>query len=169
MEDVQISTRDLVLAALCVADGVEYRRKLHCIFYWIKEEVEVALRNPFCGCKPAWRLEPAGAVLHKYGPYSFDVADALEALKAGGLVEEEPAAAYAPCLDAAVKVYKLRLTERGRDAARQTAANLPEELTREIKRVLRLRLCDLCGPVMKTYKDLLDLSLDDKLTPTDSP
>jgi len=34
------------------------------------------------------------------------VADALEALKAGGLVEEEPAAAYAPCLGAAVKVYE---------------------------------------------------------------
>jgi len=136
MEDVQISIRDLVLAALYVADGVEYRRKLHCIFYWIKEEVEAALRNPFCGCKPAWRLEPAGAVLHK---------------------------------SAAVNVYKLRLTERGRDAARKTAANLPEELTREIKRVLRLRLCDLCGPIMKTYKDLLDLSLDDELTPTDSP
>ena|GEM_PF-6402598 len=169
MEDVQISARDLVLAALYVADGVEYRRKLHCIFYWIKEEVEAALRNPFCGCKPAWRLEPAGAVLHKYGPYSVAVADELEALKAEGLVEEEPAAAYAPCLGAAVKVYKLRLTERGRDAARQTAANLPEELTREIKRVLRLSLCDLCGPVMKTYKDLLDLSLDDELTPTDSP
>ncbi len=42
------------------------------------------------------------------------MADALEALKAGGLVEEEPAAAYAPCLGAAVKVYKLRLTERSR-------------------------------------------------------
>jgi uncharacterized protein YwgA len=107
--------------------------------------------------------------LHKYGPYSIAMADVLEALKAGGLVEEEPAAVYAPCLGAAVKVYKLRLTERGRDAARQTAANLPEELTREIKRVLRLRLCDLCGPIMKTYKDLLDLSLDDELTPTDPP
>jgi hypothetical protein len=57
------------------------------------------------------------------------VADALAALKAKGLVEEEPATAYAPCLEAAVKVYKLRLTERGREAARQTAANLPEELT----------------------------------------
>jgi len=68
-----------------------------------------------------------------------------------------------------VKVYKLRLTERGRDAARQTAARLPEELTREIKRLLRLSLCDFCGPVMKTYKDLLDLSLDDELTTTDSP
>jgi len=90
MEDVQISTRDLVLAALYVADGVEYRRKLHCIFYWIKEEVEVALRNPFCGCKPAWRLEPAGAVLHKYGPYSVAVADELEALKAEGLVRRSP-------------------------------------------------------------------------------
>ena len=68
-----------------------------------------------------------------------------------------------------MKVYKLRLTERGRDAARQTAARLPEELTREIKRLLRLSLCDFCGPVMKTYKDLLDLSLDDELTTTDSP
>ncbi len=74
------------------------------------------------------------------------MADALEALKAGGLVEEEPAAVYAPCLGAAVKVYMLRITERSRDAARQTAANLPEKLTREIKRLLRLHLCDLCSP-----------------------
>jgi hypothetical protein len=169
VEDVQISARDLVLVALFVAGGVEYRRKLYCIFYWIKEEVEAALRNPFCGCRPEWRLEPAGAVLHKHGPYSVAVADALEALKAGGLVEEEPVIAYAPCLGAAVKVYKLRLTERGREVARQTAARLPEELTREIERLLRLHLCDLCGPVMKTYKDLLDLSLDDELAPTDSP
>jgi hypothetical protein len=44
--------------------------------------------------------------LYRYGPYGFAVADALEALKAGGLVEEEPAAAYVPCLGAAVKVYK---------------------------------------------------------------
>ncbi len=72
------------------------------------------LQNPFCGCRPTWRLEPAGTVLHRYGPYSIAVADALEALKAGGLVEEESAAVYAPCLGAAVKVYKLRLTERGR-------------------------------------------------------
>jgi hypothetical protein len=78
-------------------------------------------------------------------------------------VEEEPAAA------AAVKVYKLRLTERGRDAARQTAARLPEELTREIKRLLRISLCDFCGPMMKKFKDL-DLSPpDDELTPADSP
>jgi hypothetical protein len=132
------------------------------------EEVETALRNPFCGCRSGWRLGPTGIALYRYGPYSFDVADALEALKAEGLVEEEPAAAYAPCLGAAVKVYKLRLTERGRGAARQTAANLPEELTREIKCILRLRLCDLCGPMMKMYKDL-DRSPDDELTPTDSP
>jgi hypothetical protein len=168
-EGVEISARDLVLAVLFVADGVEYRRKLHCIFYWIEEEVEAALRNPFCGCRPAWRLKPAGAILHRYGPYSFAVADELEALKAEGLAEEEPAAAYAPCLGAAVKVYKLRLTERGREAAKQTLASLPEELTREIKRVLRLRLCDFCGPIMKIYKDLLDLSLDDELTPADLP
>jgi hypothetical protein len=166
--DVQISARDLTLAALYVAGEVDYRRRLHCVVYWIVEEVEVALRNPFCGCKPAWRLEPAGAVLHRYGPYSVAVAEALEALKAGGLVEEEPAAAYAPCLGAAVKVYKLSLTERGRDAARQTVANLPEELTREIKRLLRLHLCDFCGPVMKMYKDL-DRSPDDELAPADSP
>ena len=166
--DVQISARDLTLAALYVADGVEYRRKLHCIFYWIKEEVEVALRNPFCGCRPEWRLGPTGIALYRYGPYSFAVADELETLKAEGLVEEEPTAVYAPCLGTAVKVYKLRLTERGREAARQTAANLPEELTREIKRILRLHLCDLCGPVMKIYKDL-DLSPDDELTPADSP
>jgi hypothetical protein len=166
--DVQISARDLVLAALYVAGEVDYRRRLHCIFYWIKEEVEATLRNPFCGCRPEWRLGPTGIALYRYGPYSFAVADALEALKAEGLVEEEPAAAYAPCLGAAVKVYKLRLTERGREAARRTAANLPEELTREIKRLLRLHLCDLCGPLMKTYKDL-DRSPDGELTPADSP
>jgi hypothetical protein len=96
------------------------------------------------------------------------VADALETLKAEGLVEEEPAAAYATRLGAAVKVYKLRLTERGREAARQTAARLPEELTREIKRLLRISLCDFCGPMMKMYKDL-DRSPDDELTPADSP
>jgi hypothetical protein len=97
-----------------------------------------------------WRLGPTAIALYRYGFYSFAVADALEALKAEGLAEEEPAAAYAPCLGAAVKVYKLRLTERGREAARQTAASLPEELTHEIERVLRLHLCDLCGPLMKT-------------------
>ena len=166
--DVQISARDLTLAALYVAGEVDYRRRLHCVVYWIVEELETALRNPFCGCKPGWRLGPTSIALYKYGPYSFDVADALEALKAGGLVEEEPVVAYASCLGAAVKVYKLRLTERGREAARQTAANLPEELTREIKRVLRLRLCDFCGPLMKMYKDL-DRSPDDELIPVDSP
>jgi len=165
--DVQISARDLVLAALYVAGEVDYRRRLHCVVYWIVEELEDALRNPFCGCKPEWRLD-TDVALYRYGFYSFDVADALEALKAEGLVEEEPAAAYAPCLDAAVKVYKLRLTERGREAARQALANLPEELTREIKRLLRISLCDFCGPTMKMYKDL-DLSPDDELTPMDSP
>jgi hypothetical protein len=166
--DIQISARDLTLAALYVAGEVDYRRRLHCVVYWIVEEVEAALRNPFCGCRPEWRLGPTAIALYRYGPYSFAVADALEALKAEGLAEEEPAAAYAPCLGAAVKVYKLRLTERGREAARQTLASLPEELTCEIKRVLRLRLCDLCGPLMKIYKDL-DRSPDDELTPTDSP
>jgi hypothetical protein len=112
--DVQISARDLVLAALYVAGEVYYRRRLHCVVYWIVEELETALRNPFCSCKPTWRLGPTGIALYRHGPCSFDVADALEELKAEGLVEEEPAAAYAPCLDAAVKVYKLRLTERGR-------------------------------------------------------
>ncbi len=121
--DVQISARDLTLAALYVAGEVDYRRRLHCVVYWIVEEVEAALQNPFCGCKPTWRLGPTDVFPYRYGPYSFAVADALEALKAEGLVEEEPAAAYAPCLGAAVKVYKLRLTERGREAARQTAAN----------------------------------------------
>jgi hypothetical protein len=164
--DVQISARDLTLAALYVAGEVDYRRRLHCVVYWIVEEVETALRNPFCGCKPEWRLGPTAVALYKYGPYSFEVADALAALKAGGLVEEEPAAAYAPCLDAAVKVYKLRLTERGKKVARQTAASLPEELTREIKRLLRISLCDFCGPMMKMYKDL-DESPDDELTPVD--
>jgi hypothetical protein len=159
----------LTLAALYVAGEVVYRRRLHCVVYWIVEELEAALRNPFCGCRPEWRLESTDVFPYRYGPYSFAVADALEALKAEGLVEEEPVIAYAPCLGAAVKVYKLRLTERGREIARQTLTNLPEELTREVKRVLRLRLCDLCGPVMKTYKDLLDLSLDDELTPTDLP
>ncbi len=166
--DVQISARDLTLAALYVAGEVYYRRRLHCVVYWIVKELEAALRNPFCGCRPEWRLGPTNIALYKYGPYSFDVADALEALKAEGLVEEEPVVAYAPCLDAAVKVYKLRLTERGREAARQTAANLPEELTREIERLLRISLCDFCGPMMKMYKDL-DRSPDDELTPTDSP
>jgi hypothetical protein len=151
---VQISAGDLTLVALYVAGEVDYRRRLHCVVYWVVEELEDALRNPFCGCKPGWRLGPTGVALYRYGPYSFDVADALVALKAGGLVEEEAAAAYAPCLDAAVKVYKLRLTERGRDAARQTAARLPEELTREIKRMLRISLCDFCGHMMKMYKDL---------------
>ena len=112
--DVEISARDLALAALYVAGEVDYRRRLHCVVYWIVEELEDVLRNPFCGCKPRWRLGPTGVALYRYGPYSFAVADALEALKAGGLVGEEPAAAYAPCLGAAVKVYKLRLTERGR-------------------------------------------------------
>jgi len=166
--DVQISARDLALAMLYVAGEVDYRRRLHCVVYWIVEELEDVLRNPFCGCKPGWRLGPTGIALYRYGPYSFAVADALEALKAGGLVEEEPAAAYAPCLDAAVKVYKLRLTERGREVARQTAARLPEELTREIKRLLRISLCDFCGPMMKKFKDL-DQSPDDELTPVDSP
>jgi hypothetical protein len=164
--DAQISARDLALAALYVAGEVDYRRRLHCVVCWIVEEVEAALRNPFCGCRPEWRLGPIDIALYRYGPYSFAVADALEALKAEGLVEEEPAAAYAPCLGAAVKVYKLRLTERG--AAGQTAASLPEELTREIKRLLRLSLCDLCGPLTKMYKDL-DRSPDDELTPADSP
>jgi hypothetical protein len=168
MEGVQISARDLTLAALYVAGEVDYRRRLYCVVYWIVEELEDALRNPFCGCKPGWRLGPTGIALYRYGPYSFAVADALEALKAGGLVEEEPAAVYAPCLDAAVKVYKLRLTERGREVARQTAARLPEELTREIESLLRLSLCDLCGLLMKIYKDL-DRSPDDELAPVDSP
>jgi hypothetical protein len=153
---------------LYVAGEVDYRRRLHCVVYWIVEELEDALRNPFCSCKPGWRLGPTAIALYRYGPYSFAVADALEALKAEGLVEEEPAAAYAPCLGAAVKVYKLRLTERGRVAARQTAARLPEELTREIKRLLRISLCDFCGPMMKKFKDL-DQSPDDELTPVDSP
>jgi hypothetical protein len=122
--DVQISARDLALAMLYVAGEVDYRRRLHCVVYWIVEELEDALRNPFCVCRPGWRLGPTGVALYRYGPYSFDVADALVALKAGGLVEEEPAAAYAPCLGAAVKVYKLRLTERGKKVARQTAARL---------------------------------------------
>jgi hypothetical protein len=167
--DVQISARDLALAALYVAGEVDYRRGLHCVVYWVVEELEDALRNPFCGCRPGWRLGPTAVALYRYGPYSFAVADALAALKAGGLVEEEPAAAYASCLGAAVKVCKLRLTERGREAARQTAARLPEELTREIKRLLRSSLCDFCGPMMKMYKDL-DLSPpDDELAPADSP
>ena len=166
--DVQISARDLTLAALYVAGEVVYRRRLHCVVYWIVEELEDALRNPFCGCRPGWRLEPTDVFPYRYGPYSFDVADALEALKAEGLVEEEPVIAYAPCLDAAVKVYKLRLTERGREVARQAAANLPEELTREIERLLRISLCDFCGPMMKMYKDL-DRSPDDELIPVDSP
>jgi hypothetical protein len=167
--DVQISARDLVLAMLYIVGEVDYRRRLHCVVYWIVEELEDALRNPFCGCKPRWRLEPTDIALYKYGPYSFDVADALEELKAEGLVEEEPVVAYAPCLDTAVKVYKLRLTERGREVARQTAANLPEELTREIKRLLRSSLCDFCGHMMKKFKDL-DLSPpDDELAPADSP
>jgi len=151
--DVQISARDLVLAALYVAGEVDYRRRLHCVVYWIVEELEDVLRNPFCGCKPRWRLGPTGVALYRYGPYSFEVADALEALKAEGLVEEESAAAYAPCLDAAVKVYKLRLTERGREVARQAAANLPEGLTREIERMPRISLCNFCGHMTKMYKD----------------
>ena len=167
--DVQISARDLALAALYVAGEVDCRRRLHCVVYWVVEELKTALRNPFCGCKPRWRLGPTAVALYKYGPYSFDAAEALEALKAEGLVEEEPAAAYAPCLDAAVKVYKLRLTERGRKAARRTVARLPEELTREIKRLLRSSLCDLCNHMMKEFKDL-DLSPpDDELAPVDSP
>jgi hypothetical protein len=166
--DVQISARDLALAALYVAGEVDYRRRLHCVVYWIVEELEDALRNPFCGCKPEWRLEPTAVALYRCGPYSFAVADALEALKAEGLVEEEPAAAYAPCLEAAVKIYKLRLTERGKKVARQTAARLPEELTREIKLLLGSSLCDFCGHMMKKFKDL-DLSPpDDELTPADS-
>jgi len=104
VEDVQISARDLTLAALYVAGEVVYRRRLHCVVYWIVEELESVLRNPFCGCKPTWRLGPTGIALYRYGPYSFDVADALEELKAEGLVEEEPVIAYATCLDAAVKV-----------------------------------------------------------------
>jgi len=56
--------------------------------------------DPFCGCRPERRLGPTDVALCRYGPYSFAVADALEALKAGGLVEEEPAAVYAPCLGA---------------------------------------------------------------------
>jgi hypothetical protein len=167
VEGVQISARDLALAALYVAGEVDYRRRLHCVVYWIVEELEDVLRNPFCGCKPEWRLGPTAVALYKYGPYSFEVADALEALKAEGLVEEADAA-YAPCLDAAVKVYKLRLTERGREVARQMAANLPEELTCEIERLLRISLCDFCGPMMKMYKDL-DQSPDDELAPADSP
>jgi hypothetical protein len=165
VKGVQISARDLVLAALYVAGEVDYRRRLHCVVYWIVEELVDALRNPFCGCRPKWRLGPTDVFPYKYGFYSFDAADALEVLKAGGLVEEEPAAAYAPCLGAAVKVYKLKLTKRGREAARQTAVNLPEELTREIKRLLRI---SLCGPMMKMYKDL-NQSPDDELAPVDSP
>ena len=168
VESIQISARDLALVMLYVAGEVDYRRRLHCVVYWIVEELEDVLRNPFCGCKPEWRLGPTAVALYKYGPYSFEVADALAALKAEGLVEEEAAAAYAPCLDAAVKVYKLRLTERGKKVARQTAANLPEELTREIERLLRTSLCDFCGPMMKMYKDL-DRSPDDELAPADSP
>jgi hypothetical protein len=165
---VQISAGDLALVALYVAGEVDYRRRLHCVVYWVVEELQDALRNPFCGCKPGWRLGPTAVALYRYGPYSFAVADALVALKAGGLVVEEPAAVYAPCLGAAVKVYKLKLTERGKKVARQTAANLPEELTREIERLLRLSLCDFCGPMMKMYKNL-DRSPDDELTPADSP
>ena len=67
-----------------------------------------------------------------------------------------------------MKVYKLRLTERGREVARQAAANLPEELMREIERLLRISLCDFCGPMMKMYKDF-DRSPDDELTPTELP
>ncbi len=93
--------------------------------------------------------------------------DTLEALKAEGLVEEEPAAAYATCLGAAVKVYKLRLTERSRKATEKAAANLPEKLMREIKYLLRTSLCDFCNPIVKMYKDL-DQSPDDELTPMDS-
>jgi hypothetical protein len=152
---------------LYVAGEVDHRRRLHCVVYQVVEEVEAALLNPFCGCKPEWRLDN-DVFLYKYGPYSFAVAEALEALKAEGLVEEEAAAAYAPCLGAAVKVYKLRLTERGRKAARQAAANLPEELMREIKRLLKSSLCDFCGHMMKMYKDL-DQSPDDELAPADSP
>ncbi len=157
-----------MLTALYVVGEVDYRRRLHCAVYWIVEELEAALRNPFCGCRPTWRLGPTSVALYKYGPYSFDVADALEALKAEGLVEEEPAVAYAPCLDAAVKVYKLRLTEKGRKEARKAVANLPEELTREIERLLRIGLCDFCGYMMKMYKDLDQLP-DDELTPVESP
>jgi hypothetical protein len=167
--DVEISARDLALAALYVAGEVDYRRRLHCVVYWIVEELQDALRNPFCGCRPEWRLRPTAVALYKYGPYSFEVADALAALKAEGLVEEEPVVAYAPCLGAAVKVYKLRLTERGREVARQTAARLPEELTREIERLLRSSLCDFCGHMMKEFKDLELSPPDDELTPVDSP
>jgi hypothetical protein len=40
---------------------------------------------------------------------------------------------------------------------------------REIERLLRISLCDFCGPMMKKFKDL-DLSPpDDELTPADSP
>ncbi len=168
VSDVQISARDLTLAALYVAGEVDYRRRLHCAVYWIVEELEAALRNPFCGCKPKWRLEFTDVFPYKYGFYSFDVADALETLKAEGLVEEEPAAAYAPCLGAAVKVYTLRLTERGRKVAGKAVANLPEKLTREIKYLLRSSLCDFCGHMMKMYKDLDQLP-DDELTPVESP
>ncbi len=166
--DVQISARDLVLAALYVAGEVDYKRRLHCVVYWIVEELEAALRNPFCGCKPGWRLGSTDVFPYKYGFYSFDVADALEALKAEGLVEEEPVVAYAPCLGAVVKVYKLRLTERGREAAEKAAANLPEELMFEIEYLLRSSLCDFCGHMMKMYKDLNQLP-DDELTPVESP
>ena len=95
--DVQISAGDLTLAVLYVAGEVDYRRRLHCVVYWIVEELEAALRNHFCGCRPEWRLGPTSIALYRYGPYSFEVADALAALKAEGLVGEEPAAAYAPC------------------------------------------------------------------------
>ncbi len=162
----KISARDLVLAALYVVGEIDYRRRLHCVVYWIVEELEAALRNPFCGCKPRWRLGPTDVLPYKYGFYSFDVADALEALKAEGLVEEEPAVAYATCLDAMVKVYKLRLTERGRKAARKAVANLPEKLTHEIEYLLRSSLCDFCGHMMKMYKDLDQLP-DDELTPVE--
>jgi hypothetical protein len=66
--DVQISARDLALAALYVAGEVDYRRRLHCVVYWIVEELEDALRNPFCGCKPEWRLGPTGVFLYRCGP-----------------------------------------------------------------------------------------------------
>jgi len=166
--DVQISARDLALAALYVAGEVYYRRRLHCVVYWIVEELETALQNPFCGCRTKWRLEPTDVFPYRYGPYSFAAADALEALKAEGLVEEEPVVAYAPCLSAAVKVYTLRLTERGRKTAEKAVARLPEKQMREIKYLLRSSLCDFCGYMMKTYKDLDQLP-DDELTPVESP
>ncbi len=58
MADVQISARDLVLAALYVAGEVDYRRRLHCAVYWIVEELEDALRNPSAVASQGGGLDP---------------------------------------------------------------------------------------------------------------